>query len=350
MANIFTKDALRASVEAATGGQQTVLYTAKGQPSYMFVQNAFNIEDVEAGSGTGLHPMFRVGGQDKTERFIGAYPGVISNGELISLPGQDPSASQNFDYFLARARANGAGWGLTTNVDYAGLAMWCHKNGFRPRGNTNYGQSSDAPFETAGRTDGGMPGVTSGTPHTFTGSGPASWRHNNNNGGISDLCGNVLEWSPGMRLMDGEIQIIADNDAAQSGIDLSAASSEWRAIDGATGELVMPGSANTVKIAASGTENYTLVVPSGSALEGMTNPGTKAVTEAALKVLKLHGMYPFTSDMDGDGIWYNLEGERVPYRGGNWSYGERAGVSCVYLYNPRSVSHTRRGARPAFSL
>lgn len=350
MANIFTKDALRASVEAATGGQQTVLYTAKGQPSYMYVQNAFNIEDVDADSGTGLHPMFKVGGQDKTERFIGVYPGVISNGELISLPGQDPSASQNFDYFLARARANGAGWGLTTNVDYAGIAMWCHKNGFRPRGNTDYGRSSDAPYETAARQDGGLPGVSSGTARTLTGSGPASWRHNNNNAGIADLCGNVWEWSPGLRLVDGEIQIIADNNAAQSGIDLSAASSEWRAIDGTNGELVMPGAANAVKLAASGTDNYALVVTSGQALEGMTNPGTKSVAEAALKVLKLHGMYPFTADMDGDGIWYNLEGERLPDRGGNWSHGERAGVSAVHLSHPRASAGTSRGARPAFSL
>lgn len=350
MATIFTKDALRSSVEAATGGQQTVLYTAKGQPSYMFVQSAFDIEDVDAASGTGLHPMFKIDGQNKTERFIGAYPGIVSNGELISLPGQDPAHSQNFDTFLAQARSNGAGWGLATNVDYAGIAMWCHKNGFRPRGNTAYGKSSDAPFETGTRQDGLAPGLTSGSARTLTGSGPASWRHNNNHAGISDLCGNVYEWSPGMRLLDGEIQIIADNNAAQSGIDLSAASSQWKAIDGATGALVTPGSANTVKLAASGTANYALVVSSGGALESMTNPGTTPVSAAALKVLKLHGIYPFAADMDGDGIWYNLEGERTPIRGGDSNSGVRAGVSCVLLHYARSHVHSSRGARPAFSL
>lgn len=350
MATIFTKDALRSSVEAATGGQQTVLYTAKGQPSYMFVQNAFSIEDVDASSGTGLHPMFRIDGQDKAERFIGAYPGIVSNGELISLPGQDPAHSQNFDTFLAQARSNGAGWGLATNVDYAGIAMWCHKNGFRPRGNTAYGKSSDAPFETGARQDGLAPGLTSGAARTLTGSGPASWRHNNNHAGISDLCGNVWEWSPGMRLMDGEIQIIPDNNAAQSGIDLSAASSQWKAIDGATGALVTPGSANTVKLAASGTSDYVLVSATSGTIEGIKNPGTKPVSEAALKVLKLHGMYPFTADMDGDGFYYNAEGERTPFRGGYWFIGVRAGVSSVYLSHARSSAVTDIGARPAFSL
>jgi len=35
MPSIFVKDDLRASVEAASGGRQTVLYTALGQPTYM---------------------------------------------------------------------------------------------------------------------------------------------------------------------------------------------------------------------------------------------------------------------------------------------------------------------------
>ena len=37
MTTIFIKDDLRASVEAATGGLVTVLYTAAGHPSYMNV-------------------------------------------------------------------------------------------------------------------------------------------------------------------------------------------------------------------------------------------------------------------------------------------------------------------------
>ncbi len=35
MTTILIKDTLRQSVEAASGGLQTVLYTAKGQPSFM---------------------------------------------------------------------------------------------------------------------------------------------------------------------------------------------------------------------------------------------------------------------------------------------------------------------------
>jgi len=44
MPTIFTKDDLRASVEAASGGKITVLYTATGQPSYMYVHPKFMLE------------------------------------------------------------------------------------------------------------------------------------------------------------------------------------------------------------------------------------------------------------------------------------------------------------------
>ena len=37
MVTIVMRDALRAQVERASQGRQTVLYTAKGQPSYMSV-------------------------------------------------------------------------------------------------------------------------------------------------------------------------------------------------------------------------------------------------------------------------------------------------------------------------
>jgi len=350
MPSIYNPDSLRASVEAATGGKVTVLYTAKGQPSFMHVVSAFDANDVEPGLIAGLHPMFLVDGQPKTERFIGAYPGVVRNGELISLPGEDPAASASHDTFINYARANGAGWGLMTNMDWAGLGLWCRKNGTIPRGNTSYGKSSDAPWETGVRGDGGLPGSASGTARTQGGSGPASWRHDHTHAGIADLCGNVWEWSPGLRLVDGEIQVIADNNAARSAIDLSAASSEWRAINGSTGALVAPGSANTVKLAASGTGAYSIVATSGGALQSMTNPGTTPVSADAIKVLKLHGIYPVAADLGADGIWFNLEGERLPFRGGNWGHGERAGVFAVYLSNPRSSVYSLIGARPAFSL
>ena len=345
-------DALRKSVESASGGRITVMYTAKGQASYMAVIPKFNIQDIDAAMGTGAHPMFIVGGVEKAYRYIGQFPGVIRNGELLSLPGEDPANSINFDTALATARANGAGWGLMTNVDWAGIGQSCWKNGTQPRGNTNYGRSSDNLLETGVDAATGLrvPASGNGTSRTRTGSGPSSWRHDATAFGIADLCGNVYEWSPGMRVNNDEIQIIPGNDAALVATDMSATSSAWRAIDGATGALVAPGTAGTVKYALSGTADYTLVRANGQTFEGMTNPAAaNPVGAAALQLLKQHGVFPVSGfGLGGDGFYLTMTGERLPFRGGGWNSGALAGVFALYLSNPRSSAVADLGCRPAF--
>lgn len=364
MPSIFVKDDLRASVEAATGGKVTVLYTASGQPCYMNVVPKFNLEDIDAGLGTGTHPAFIVNGVEKSELFIGTYQGIAKNGEFLSLPGVDPTVSQNFDYFANLARANGPGWHAISSIEFAALAAWCWKNGFMPRGNSNYGRSSDATWETARRVDGGTPGDTSTGGRTLTGSGPASWRHDNSVGGIADLNGNIWEWSPGLRVVGGEIQVIANNDAALNATDLSATSSAWKAIAGDTGALItptftgsiaggdyVPTTSKSVRYDVSGTANYTLVRASGQSFEGMTNPGSTPVAAAALTVLKKYGLYPVANTgLGGDGFYLNVEGERLAIRGGNWYNGALAGVFAPYLSNARSYTGTSVGSRPAFVL
>lgn len=364
MPSIFVKDDLRASVEAATGGKVTVLYTASGQPCYMNVIPKFNLEDIDAGLGTGTHPAFIVNGVEKSELFIGTYLGIAKNGEFLSLPGVDPTVSQNFDYFANLARANGPGWHAISSIEFAALSAWCWKNGFMPRGNSNYGRSSDATWETARRVDGGTPGDTSTGGRTLTGSGPVSWRHDNSVGGIADLNGNIWEWSPGLRVVGGEIQVIANNDAALNATDLSATSSAWKAIAGDTGALIaptftgsiaggdyVPTTSKSVRYDVSGTANYTLVRASGQSFEGMTNPGATTVAAAALTVLKKYGLYPVANTgLGGDGVYLNVEGERLAIRGGGWVRGTLAGVFALSLNGARLSADPSVGSRPAFVL
>lgn len=364
MPSIFVKDDLRASVEAATGGRVTVLYTASGQPSYMNVIPKFNLQDIDASLGTGVHPAFIVGGAEKRELFIGQFQGGIKNGELLSLPGVDPTTSKNHDDFVNAVRANGSGWHLMSNTEWAAIILWCWKNGFQPRGNTNYGRSNDAAWETARRMDGGTPGDATGTARSLTGSGPASWRHDNTTSGISDLCGNVWEWAPGMRVVAGEIQVIANNDAALNATDLSESSAAWRAIDATTGALIMPTftgtiaggdyvptTINSVRYAIAGATNNTLVRASGASFEGMTNPGGTPVAAAALTTLKQFGLYPVAATgLGGDGFWLDVTGERLSIRGGPWASGAPGGVFALGLASARTSASTSIGARPAFVL
>ena len=362
MTTVFIKDDLRASVEAASGGLQTVLYTALGQPTFMNVIPQFLLEDIDAGMGSGVHPAFIVGGVAKSEIFVGTYQGIVKNGEMLSLPGVDPTTSVNFDQAVAFARANGVGHHCMTNAEFAAVALWCYKNGTMPRGNTNYGKSSDSAWETARRVDGLANGNTSGAARTLTGSGPASWRHNNLPSGISDLNGNIWEWTPGMRIVGGEIQIIADNNAALLSTDHGATSAAWQAINGATGALMTPTftgtiaggdyvatTANSVRYAASGTAAYSLVRASGLSFEGMTNPGTTPVADAALQVLKKHGLFPVAATgLGGDGFWLDVTSERLPIRGGGWTNAAYSGVFALHLNYARSIASGDVGFRPAF--
>lgn len=350
---ILIKDSLRQSVEAASGGEQTVLYTAKGQPTYMNIIQKFDLSTIDA-SLSGTHPAFIVNGVEKPEIFVGTYQGRVVSGELLSLPNVDPQASANFNNFSAYARACGAGYHLMTNAEWSAVALQCYKNDTQPMGNTYYGRSSEDPLLIGRRQDGLDPGNTSGTARTLTGSGPVEWRHNRKPSGIADLAGNIWEWSAGMRLVNGEIQIIADNNAALHTIDLSETSAQWKAIDGATGNLVTPDgngtTAGTVKFANSGTADYTI---NGSSFGAIRNLSTTApVSAAALAVLKALCIYPVVEDaakFNSDGIWKTIDaGERVPIRGGYWSGAASAGVFDLGLSNARSSAGTNIGARPAF--
>ena len=348
MTTIFIKDDLRASVEAATGGLVTVLYTAAGHPSFMNVIPKFNKQDIDASLGTGVHEAFIVNGVEKSELFIGQHLGIQKDGNLLSIPGVSPTTGANFDTFRGWAAANGPGWHMMTSVEWVAIALWCWKNGTLPRGNNDWGRDATSPWETAARVDGGAIGNNTGIAKSFTGSGPASWRHNGQPSGIADLNGNLWDWVAGMRLQDGEIQVIQNNDAADNTKDLSAGSALWKAIDGSTGALVPPGSANAVKYAESGTADYTLVRASGASFEGMTNPGGTPVGATALARLKSLGLYPVAASGLGGGIWHDVTGERLPTVGGSYHDGAAAGVFARYLKHPRTFLSGDLGARPAY--
>lgn len=352
---ILIKDSLRQSVEIASGGLQTVLYTAKGQPTYMNIIQKYDMSTIDP-SLSGTHPAFIVDGVEKPEIFIGTYQGRIVNGELLSLPNVEPTHSTNYDNFLTAARACGNNHHLITNAEWSAVALQCYKNGTQPMGNSYYGRSSEDPLLIGRRQDGLNPGNTTGSARTLTGSGPVQWRHNGKSNGIADLSGNVNERNSGMRLLNGEIQIIENNNAAKLAINLGAASTEWKAIDGATGNLVAPDgtgtTVGTVKFANSGTNDYTLVVAQWGAFGSIKNPSpTKPVSTAALNNLKALGLFPLidsSAAFGGDTIGFNFTTEAIPVRGGAWSNAARAGVFSLYLDNARSSSSTSVGARPAF--
>ena len=347
------KKHLTDSVKAQSGGEQTVLYTAKGQPTYMNIIQKYDMSTIDP-SLSGTHPAFIVDGVEKPEIFIGTYQGKIVSGELLSLPNVEPTHSTNYDNFLNAARANGNGHHLITNAEWSAVALQCYKNNTQPMGNSYYGRSSEDPLLTGRRADGLNPGNTSGSARTLTGSGPVQWRHNGKNNGIADLSGNVNEWNSGMRMVNGEIQVIENNNAAKLTIDLSATSAQWKAIDGATGDLVTPlgggATPGAVKFAASGTTaDYTIYGASFGAIKNLST--VNPVSAAALSKLKALCLFPHidaAATFNGDGLYLNLTIEAIPIRGGYWPGGSTAGVFCLSLVSARSYASSNLGSRPAF--
>ena len=341
-------DDLKLSIEALSGGKNTVLFDDLGMPSVMVPFPKLKMSDLIAGGSENIHPAFSVDGVEKSVIYVSKYQNIVLNERGYSLPMRDPRASLNFDQAVTYCRNKGKGWSLTPYSLWSAIALWCRKNGTMPRGNNNYGAD-----HAYGHEKGVPTYYESGKiARCATGSGPNTWNHNWMPDGIADLNGNVWEWCAGMRLMNGEIQIIPYANCMAADASMGASSTLWKAI-AADGTLVEPGSAGTLKYNyVSGHIQLTSgdITPEdtwrGDTYQNMTLDSALTVPEIAKALL----IYPDEpgGDYGGDGHYMNNSGERLPICGGGWNYTSNAGVFDVSLYNPRSNSNTNIGFRSAY--
>lgn len=341
-------DDLKLSIEALSGGKNTVLFDDLGMPSVMVPFPKLKMSDLIAGGSENIHPAFSVDGVEKSVIYVSKYQNIVLNERGYSLPMRDPRASLNFDQAVTYCRNKGKGWSLTPYSLWSAIALWCRKNGTMPRGNNNYGAD-----HAYGHEKGVPTYYESGKiARCATGSGPNTWNHNWMPDGIADLNGNVWEWCAGMRLMNGEIQIIPYANCMAADASMGASSTLWKAI-AADGTLVEPGTAGTLKYNyVSGHIQLTSgdITPEdtwrGDTYQNMTLDSALTVPEIAKALL----IYPDEpgGDYGGDGHYMNNSGERLPRCGGSWGSASRAGVFYVLLDLPRSNSNTNFGFRSAY--
>jgi hypothetical protein len=360
---MLNKDTLLTGLMAASGGKLVVKYNANGDPSVMVRIPKFNVEDIDPALGSGPHPAFVVNGQVKNEIYIGAFQAIQEKGCALSIPGQSPKVNINYDQAKAACVANGPGWHLMTAWEWAAIALWCMKNGFQPRGNTNYLKSHEAAWET------GTPAPDNPTAKTLGGSGPVSWRHDNSLAGISDLVGNVWEWNDGMKLVDGRFYFPVDNDFNQ-------AEAAWPAsslyLDASAGPGDRSGAAHngTPTLSNAISKHSETPSPAGGsdvgdfdythntawknlAISTGYNGLAAEVRQKAAQLLIAPKMLstddPVFADIKG-GIWARNYGTRFPLRGGCWDASSVAGLGALNLTHLRANLSPTLGFRPAFIL
>lgn len=351
----------REAVEKASFGRNTVMYDDQGYPSVMVAIPLFTEADVLAGGRNYPHPAFIVNAATKSIIYISKYQNIVAGSgasmRALSLKGVDPKVDTiTHDVAVTACKQKGTGWHCATNAEYAALALLCKSRGFMPRGNNSYGKDYSVTSER------GVPSHTydsSGTKYigrVLTGSGPVSWAHDGSPFGVYDLNGNIYEWATGLRLVDGEIQILADNNAADNTKDLSVSSAEWKAIM-PDGSLVAPATEGSLKYDAE------TATPSGIRLNTMLeNPQTtdanylsKTLETVSAKdgvsvpnLAKLLALMPIDSLHGSDYLYLRNNGERCARRGGYWSRSSFAGVFYLNLYTARSSAGFNIGFRSAF--
>lgn len=335
---------------AEFGAGNKVIYDDIGMPSIMYGVPKMKYSDIITGGTDEVLPFWIVDGEEKNTIWVSKFPNIVESDRAYSLGMRLPKNYITFDQAVAACKNKGNGWHLNQTGIFACLNLLSQKLGTVPHGNTNYGKDYYHAYEHGIQPQGE-------TSITLTGSGEPTWYHNHDTSGIADLCGNVWEWTGGLRLVDGEIQIIPYGNCMKLDCDMSATSTLWKAIM-PDGTLVEPGTAGTLKIDRTSASDATLRINTSVTTQttdsndtNVVFKDTKAVSGVSIpKLLIALGLFPDSgvTGYGNDRFWARNNGERLPVRGSAFNTTSLSGPSALYLLDVRSLSSVSIGFRSAF--
>lgn len=389
-----------------------VVYDSAGGVAGVFVRfPKMKSSELDPSLPNHTHPAFIVNGVEKDCIWLGKYKaGVVddaADSPIVSLPNIDPAAKQNADTLLARMKAAGSGITGMTVADWGFLLLLCQKEGWVPKGNTlsgcshldgTYWSSAGVTYSAGAvrvfagwtyiclqthasslelkpdispeywekgehiggvMTDSGL-NSTHGCPYrVFSGSGPQDWFLGGDPGSLCQVVGNGQDFQYGYRIVNGEIQILPDNDAASPTADLSAGSGAWRAIlphaadDGY--ELVAPGTSGTLHWNYSG--NVVRLDTAEPTFDSATRRAIfKDLTANSANlpyvphIVRELGLFPTVgSATPGNYAVAFTRSERMPVRGAAMTAGGYAGLGYVMATNGRTATGETMTARPRWT-
>ena len=317
---------------AQFGANNKVIYDDTGMPSIMVAVPKAKYSDVITGGTDETLPFWIMDGEEKSVIYVSKFINIVENDRAYFLGGYLPRNNINFDQSVAACKKKGAGWHLNQTGVFAYLNLLSQKMSTVPHGNTNYGKDYYHPYER-----GTMP--QGEAQRTLTGSGQPTWYHNHDMSGIADINGNLWEWTGGLRLMDGEIQIIPYGNSMKLDCDMSAESTLWKAIK-PDGTLVEPGTAGTLHY------DYVsgkLVINTSTNSTGSWNIPFGALTAASgvniPQIAIAAGLMKDSADdygASGHQQYVNTDGERLPFRGSDFYDTSYGGGAALSLSGPRS--------------
>lgn len=335
---------------AQFGAGNKVIYDDIGMPSIMVGVPKMKYSDIITGGTDEVLPFWIVDGEEKNTIWVSKFQNIVENDRAYSLAMKLPRNYITFDQSVAACRKKGNGWHLNQTGIFACLNLLSQKMGTVPHGNTNYGKDYYHAYE-----HGIMPQGEAN--RTLTGSGEPTWYHNHDTSGIADLNGNVWEWTGGLRLVDGEIQIIPYGNCMKLDCDMSAESTLWKAIK-PDGTLVEPGTAGTLKIDRTSASDATLRINTSITAQTTDSNDTSVVFKSTAavsgvsipKLLIALGLFPDSgvTGYGNDRFWARNNGERLPVRGSCFHHASASGPSALYLDAARSLSNDCVGFRSAF--
>lgn len=314
-------DSLKFATEGISGGKTTIIMDNADLPSFMNPFYKMTNAQLFGGSEV-VHSAWKQGSVERDVFYASKFLNCVVDGRAYSWPNVIPAHSYNFDAEMGFCNAKGTHWHQMSFAEWAAISHLIYKMEYEPRGNSNYGKSHSHAYEV---------GAKDSTGRTATGSGPVTWNHDGTCGGICDFVGNVWKRLSGMRIVDGEIQIMEGNAPARQ-IFHAEVSTAWKAIK-PDGSLVPSGTSGTLRYNASGNIGTAVVTTGASNKEFSAITAADSVTlpEIIFELL----LAPVNGVSNVGQLWWNLEGERVPVRGGGFRNPSDAGASALILYSSR---------------